>query len=178
MTTSLYEPDWHRIAREASAAGIVPASGDQPRIGLICIDMQESFCRPLPDRPRSEQLYVDGAEGDVQRTAQWIYRHAERLTRIIVTLDTHSTFQIFSPFWWIDPAGRFAEPFTVITPDDVRAGRWRPNPAVAGPYVEWSLYYVERLAAGGKMALTLWPVHCLLGAAGHSLHPALNEAIL
>ena len=36
---------------------------------------------------------------------------------------------------------------------------------------------MQRLARGGKYALTIWPYHAMLGGIGHALVPAVEEAI-
>ena len=61
---TLYYPDAARIAEEAAAAGLPPASADARNVHLLLIDMQVDFCHP------SGSLYVPGALGDVQRTVE------------------------------------------------------------------------------------------------------------
>ncbi len=63
-------------------------------------------------------------------------------------------------------------------------GRWRPNPEVARAleldedYLRrYLIHYVQRLARGGKYALTIWPYHAMLGGIGHALVPSVEEAI-
>jgi len=152
---------------------IPPACNDSQRLGLLLIDVQNTFCLP------EFELYVAGAEADNQRLCRFIYQHLAHLSEIIVTLDTHTAAQIFHPLFWVSPAGEHPPPLTTITLEDVRAGRWQPNPklphhsATLPAYVE---HYVAQLAAKGKFPLTIWPYHSMVGGIGHALVAAIEEA--
>ncbi len=148
----------HRIAK---------ARHDTSRIAAFGIDCQVAFCTP------GASLYVPGAEADTRRTIEWIYRNLDKLHTLAFSLDTHSVFQIFHPAWWVGRDGEPPAPFSVITHDDVLSGAWRP---VA--HEKESLEYTEKLAAGGKYVLTVWPYHALLGGLSHALVPALMEAAI
>ena len=100
------------------------------------------------------------------------------------TLDTHQALQIFHRALLVDAEGRHPEPFTLVTAEDVEAGRWRINPAAADglgldpDYAEEHLrYYTRTLEEGGKYNLTIWPFHAMLGGIGHALVSALEEAL-
>ncbi len=100
------------------------------------------------------------------------------------TLDTHQALQIFHRLLLVDAEGRHPEPFTLVTAEDVRSGRWRISPeAAAGlgldpDYAEQHLrYYTETLEAGGKYSLTVWPFHAMLGGIGYALVSAVEEAL-
>ncbi len=157
---------------------IAPAQKDAVRIGLLLIDVQNTFCLP------EFELYVAGAEADNQRLCQFIYQHLHRLTEIIVTLDTHIAGQIFHPLFWVNAAGEHPAPLTTITLEDVQQQRWQPNlhfhnsqgdydPADLRAYAQ---HYVAQLSAGGKFPLTIWPYHSMLGGIGHALVSAVEEA--
>lgn len=163
---TLFYPDVGRIAAEAAAAGLPPAIQDAQDVHLLLIDMQVDFCHPAGN------LYVPGALDDLRRTIEFIYRNAERITRITCSLDSHLPAQIFSPAWWTDAAGRHPAPFTIITADDVRSGLWRPRFAAAA-----SLRYVEELEQGHKKQLCIWPYHVQIGSPGHGLDPELWSAV-
>jgi nicotinamidase-related amidase len=174
----IYLEDAARVADEAeayrSSRAVAPAREDRTRIAVLAIDCQVAFCVP------GASLFVPGAVEDTRRAIEWLYRNVERLTTLVFTLDTHSVFQVFHPAAWVDAAGRHPAPFTVISADDVRSGRWRPALQPEG-FEDWKaacLEYCEGLAAGGKYVLTIWPYHALLGGIGHALVPALKEAAL
>lgn len=143
---------------------VPPAAGDRVRIAAFGIDVQVAFCLP------QGSLFVPGAVEDTTRALGFLYDHAEQLTTLILSLDTHHVFQIFHPSFWVDGEGRSPSPFTVITTADVREGRWVPT---RDP--EAALDYVERLEAGGKYVLTVWPYHALEGGVSHALVPAMME---
>jgi len=163
---ALFYPDVARIAAEAERAELPPASADTEQVYLLLIDMQVDFCHP------GGSLFVPGAGADIRRTIEFIYRHAARITRIACSLDSHLPHQIFAPAWWADAAGNHPQPFTLISAEDVRSGRWRP---LHEP--EWSRYYVEQLEREAKKQLTIWPYHVLIGSTGHALDPELWSAV-
>jgi nicotinamidase-related amidase len=162
----LYPPDVFTAVGAGSAAKLTPATTDERKIMLLLVDVQVDFVHP------DGALSVPGAVDDTRRTVEWIYQHAGRITSIGASLDSHLPIQIFSPAWWVDSAGKHPQPYTVITSDEVRAGRWQPV------YEQtWSADYVEKLEDQAKKELMIWPYHTLTGSQGHSLMPALYEAV-
>ena len=143
------------------------SSTDQLRVAVFAIDCQASFCHP------QGSLFVPGAVEDMGRALGWLYRNLGQITTLVLSQDAHLAFQIFHPAWWRDASGAPPAPFTPITADDVRSGRWIPNRAP-----EASLEYVTQLDVTQRYTLTIWPYHGLLGSVGQALMPALNEAVL
>ena len=168
---SLYLERAARVTEEARRYAVAhrvrPAREDRLRIAAFGIDAQVAFCQP------EASLFVPGAVEDSQRTLRWLYTHLDRITGLVFSMDTHRAFQIFHPAWWQDADGQPPPPLTVISPEDVRAGKWR-----ATRHPEESLAYCERLAATGRYVLTVWPYHALLGGLSHALLPAMMEASL
>lgn len=163
---TLFYPEVAALAQEAAGAGLPPASQDQQQIQLLIIDMQVDFCHP------QGTLHVPGALQDIRRLVEFIYRNAERISNITCSLDSHLPYQIFHPAWWADPEGHHPDPFTVITQEDVKQGRWRP---LLEP--EWSTAYVRKLEEGAKKQLTIWPYHVPIGGIGNALDPELWSAV-
>jgi len=163
---TLFYPDAAALAADAERARLPPAADDRPRVRLLLIDLQVDFCH------RQGALYVPGAEDDIRRVIHFIFRHAERISGITCSLDTHYPFQIFHAAWWADAAGRHPPPYTVITPADVEGGAWRP---CREP--EWSRAYVRRLQQQARKELVIWPYHVPLGGLGHALDPELWSAV-
>lgn len=169
--------DWatqHRIA---------PAVQDSPRICLLIIDAQNTFCIP------EFELFVGGRSGrgavdDNVRLCEFIYRNLGRITEIAPTMDTHTAMQIFHPIFWVDAMGKYPAPMTMIAFEDVQAGNWRVNPAIAASLAEgdvtslqaFALHYAKRLSRDGKYPLTIWPYHSMLGGIGHALVAAVEDA--
>ena len=160
-----------------------PAADDRFRVALVVVDMQNTFCTP------GFELFVAGRSGtgaldDSRRLCEFVYRNLGSLTQIVPTLDTHQALQIFHRALLVDAEGRHPEPYTLVTADDVEAGRWRINqPAADGlgldpDYAEEHLrYYTRTLEEGGKYNLTIWPFHAMLGGIGYALVSALEEAL-
>jgi nicotinamidase/pyrazinamidase len=163
----LFYPDLAAIAADADRAALRPAASDRLSVQLLIIDMQTDFCHD------QGSLNVPGALGDIRRLVEFIYRHAEHLTSLICTLDSHLPFQIFHPHWWADSSGAHPAPFTLISAADIEAGRWRP---LVAP--EYSRQYVRQLEAQAKKVLTIWPYHVLMGGLGNALDPELWSAVM
>jgi nicotinamidase-related amidase len=157
---------------------LAPAADDAFRICLVAVDVQNTFCTP------GFELVVPGAVGDNRRLCEFVYRNLGSITRIVPTLDTHQAVQIFHALWLVDERGEHPPPYTLVTVEDVERGVWRANPAAArnlGLDEEDAqrhlLHYVRSLERGGKLALTVWPYHALLGGIGHALVSAVEEAV-
>lgn len=164
---TLFYPDLQAIEAEAVAAALSPAALDEEKVQLLLIDMQIDFCH------EAGSLYVPGALGDIQRLVEFIYRHASSITGITCTLDSHLPFQIFHSPWWADREGNHPDPLTIITHDDIKAGKWRP---LVAP--EHSVNYVKQLEEGAKKQLTIWPYHVMMGGMGNMLDPELWSAVI
>jgi nicotinamidase-related amidase len=174
-------------AREAEAwaekHGMGPAAEDSFCLCLLAVDVQNTFC--IPDF----ELFVAGRSGtgavdDNRRLCEFVYRNLGTITQIFPSLDTHHAMQVFHAIWLVDEHGDHPAPYTLVSAEDVKAGRWRMNPAVAEAlgmdvdYAERHLaHYTRRLAEGGKYNLTIWPYHAMLGSIGHALVSAVEEAV-
>jgi nicotinamidase-related amidase len=174
-------------AREASAWAeeheLGRAAEDSPRICLLAVDVQNTFCIP------GFELFVAGRSGtgavdDNRRLCEFLYRNLGAITQIFPSLDTHHSMQVFHAIWLVDEHGEHPEPYSLVSPEDVATGRWRMNEAVAealgidADYARRHLeHYTRRLAEGGKYDLTIWPYHAMLGGIGHALVSAVEEAV-
>lgn len=151
------------------------------KIHVLIIDPQEDFCNP-----QTGKLYVTNAEKDMTRLAAMIDAYGEKIDDISVTLDSHHTIHIAHPIFWKNSAGQHPNPFTIISAAEVRSGVWtttQPSWLRKFPDDEngkrnfGALDYVERLEKGGKYPLCIWPPHCLIGSAGHSVYAPLYAAL-
>ncbi len=169
--------------RWAKQHHIPPAANDRFKTCLVAVDVQNTFCVP------GFELFVGGRSGtgavdDNRRLCEFIYRNLDVITRIAPTMDTHQATQIFHSVFWINDQGEHPAPFTLISEEDVKKGRWKFNPAlghtlgIAEDYAHRHLLnYAKALRTGGKYDLTVWPYHAMLGSIGHALVPAVEEAI-
>ena len=135
-----------------------------PKTLFLGIDIQQDFMD-------NGALGVPGAMQDVIRLGQFIYNNIEKISSIIVSLDTHEPAQIFHPYWWVDEAGNHPAPYTVIKPQDLTDGKWR---AVIDPAL--SKHYVRQLEKTGKQ-LIIWPYHCINGTTGWTLENQFSNII-
>ncbi|WP_222597839.1 cysteine hydrolase family protein [Euhalothece natronophila] len=157
---------------------------DETRIGLLLVDLQNTFCLP------EFELYVGGRSGkgaieDNIRLCQFIYHNLHRLTQIIITMDTHVAMQIFHPIFWINEKGEHPTPTTIISHEDIEQEVWHINPAIVPNFPKWSLegleayalHYARHLDSTGKYPLMIWPYHANLGSISHALVSSVEEAL-
>ncbi|TAK11873.1 MAG: isochorismatase [Anaerolineae bacterium] len=162
---------------------IEQAAASSPRVALFLVDVQNTFC--IPDF----ELFVGGHSGrgaveDNQRLCGFIYQNLAGISQITMTLDTHQAYQIFFASFLIGKDGSHPTPYTLVTRNDIREGRWRFNPDIAATlgltpeqgqkHLE---YYVAELSNSGRYDLTVWPYHGMLGGIGHALVSAVEEAV-
>ena len=162
--------------------GLEAAIKDAIRIGLLDIDMQNTFCNMLGE------LFVGGRSGtggvdDSVRLVEFIYRNLHRITGINNTLDTHRAFAVFHPTFLVNDAGQHPDPFILVSHEDVVNGVWRASPFMASAlnvklmaaqrHLE---HYTKELEKRGRYKLTIWPFHGLIGGKGHTLVSGLEEA--
>lgn len=178
-----YQERAGQARRWAAEYDLHPAAEDMYRISLIAVDIQNTFCIP------EFELFVAGRSGsgaidDNRRLCQFIYRNLHRITQITPTMDTHQAVQIFHPLYLVDAKGHHPDPYTLVSVEDVQAGRWRFNTAVAEmlgvdpAFGQRHLeHYTGELKKRGKYDLTVWPYHAMLGGMGHALVAAVEEAI-
>ena len=167
----------------AKVHNLSPTVGDAFKIALVCVDVQNTFCIP------GFELFVAGRSGigaveDNQRLCEFIYHNLDVLTRIMVTMDTHQVVHIFHSIFLINERGEHPAPLTLVSYEDVKAGRWRFNTDLAGSLgidpkfgQEHLVHYVKQLKEKSKYDLTIWPYHAMLGGIGHALVSSVEEAI-
>ncbi|MFN3476526.1 MAG: isochorismatase [Candidatus Methylomirabilales bacterium] len=183
----IWKVPYQERAREAEKwakqYNLQPAAHDRFRIGLMAVDVQNTFCIP------EFELFVSGRSGtgavdDNRRLCEFIYRNLDVITQIFPTMDTHQAMQIFHSIFLVNDRGEHPGPFTLISAEDVENGVWRFNPALGSSLKideeygqQYLLYYTKTLKKRGKYDLTIWPYHAMLGGIGHALVPAVEEAI-
>jgi len=136
---------------------------------LLIIDPQNDFIL------ETGTLSVPGAVEDSLRLSAAIERNLGEIDNIFVTMDTHAKFHIAHADFWSGPNGEKPAPFTEITVDDVKQGKWK---AANPEFAKHVLDYVCELAVENRFTLMVWPDHCLVGGSGHAVHEPLFQQLL
>lgn len=181
--SQVYRVRYEERARDAKTwrerHEVAPAANDAYRVGLLLIDVQNTFCIP------EHELFVAGRSGnaaveDNTRLCRFIYENLASITRIHATLDTHTAISIFHSVFLVDDAGEHPAPMTAVTLEDVESGRWRINPTVTeelGVDQEYLVHYCRSLSRDGSYSLMVWPYHAMLGGIGHAVVSAVEESL-
>ena len=165
---------------------------------LLIIDAQRDF------HPGGS-LAIPTASDDSQRVAALLHKHAARIDRVVATLDSHHKLHIGHPCFWTQTAtGKHPAPFTIISAQDLRDGKFTPHPKLQLPadlsravdpnvfagrdkvlqqdgvtldLTKYCIEYADRLEAKGRFQICVWPEHCLIGTAGHAIVDPILESI-
>jgi nicotinamidase/pyrazinamidase len=138
------------------------------RIDLLVIDPQVDFCDP------SGNLYVDGAEKDMERLSIMVKSFGPKIKKIHVTLDCHHRIDVAHPLMWRNSDGNNPDFFTIFGSKEIKDGTWTPIfPNLRQRFID----YCEGLEASGRYPLCIWPPHCLIGTKGNNVLPVLEEAL-
>jgi nicotinamidase-related amidase len=164
--SEIYLPQLQMVKEEAANVNVESSVKDKAgsKTAALLIDFQIDFCN------KQGALYVPEAEIDISNAIQFLFKNFEKITTIYPTLDTHIAYQIFYGLWWLDEEDKHPDPFTIITTNDVEAGKFKP---IVNPI--WSLEYIQNLEQNSNKPLCIWPEHTMLGTPGHALVPALYE---
>lgn len=163
---TLFYPDFRGIFQEARQdERTEDKTPEKPIVNLLLIDMQVDFCH------ENGSLYVPGAEEDIRRVIEFIFRHAANIQKIGCSLDTHLPHQIFHSSWWEDSEGMPPSPLSVLNNDDI-GEQWQPQ-----FHEQWSQEYVQKLEKKEQKELTIWPYHVLQGSVGNLLDQELYSAV-
>lgn len=139
----------------------------EKNVHVLAIDCQVDFTNP------NGALFVRGADQDMIRAANFIRKMSDQIDTIHATLDSHQEVHIAHPVFWINSNGENPSPFTVISSDDIKNGKWFVKNENLR---QWGLSYAENLEKNGKYPLRIWPPHCITGSANHALDPHFSDA--
>lgn len=134
-------------------------------IELLIVDPQNDFCSP------EGSMYIEGAEKDCNRVADFIRKHIDKIDSIHITMDMHPYYHIAHPIFWKSADGKEPEINTLITHADFVSGKYRPKDESLNKRVE---DYLVNLETRNRYVLTIWPPHCLIGGTG----ACVNEVLL
>ena len=136
---------------------------------LLLIDPQNGFCE------KNGALFVPGANEDCIRFSKAFSTNISIVNEVIVTLDTHQQYHIAHSMFWEDKNGQNPTPFTIITFEEVKNGKWKTSNPL---HQRWALHYVKKLEEGKRFALIIWPEHCLIGSHGHAVQQDIFSSLL
>lgn len=159
-----------------------PASDDVKRVLLIGIDWQNDFVlseqyKVGPGMPYGS-LSVPGARGDIRRWTRFIYDNLQKVTRIMLSVDTHQPNQIFHRAAWLDRDGNLVEPYTLIKPQDIwGSGNSQYKYVFVGGRNQWAIDCAKTLEENGKGGIFIWPDHCIEGTFGWNLETELMQMV-
>lgn len=128
---------------------IAPAITDINKTLLLVIDPQFDF-------EDNGTLSVPGAIEDFKRLLRFAYANLDKISQIIISLDTHFLFHVFSNCCWKDKNGNYVAPYTMITKEACDAGEYTPV-----MYPSIFKKYLEGLDETSKKKLIIWTQHCL-----------------
>ena len=138
------------------------------KLHIIGIDLQNDFCQP------DGKLSVPKALDAAINVANMIKRLENKIDDIHLTQDSHHEVHVAHPIYWKDSKGNHPNPFTIITSQEIKDGKW----TTTKPYLfKKAFEYVETLEKNGRYPLCIWPPHCLIGSPGHNIVPEVWEAV-
>lgn len=144
---------------------------------LLLVDPQNDFC-DLPVRRLNDYrptLPISGAYMDMKRVAEFIRAQEPGFfDTVVVTLDSHPEVAIERPGFWKDERGNQPAPFTSVSLQDVKSGKFSP---VDGSLLSDVLAYLDALEAAGKYEHRIWPDHCVDGQQGAAVVDVIAEAL-
>jgi nicotinamidase/pyrazinamidase len=174
------------------------------KLTLLLIDVQNDF-------HAGGSLAIPGADADTVRIASFIRNHMCQIDRIIATLDSHYKLHIAHPSFWISGEDTengsdliHPQPFTIITSDEIKTGRWMPRSDInVKAYdassidldifdcdddlvdaetgnINMALYcyhYAKKLETAGRFNICIWPEHCCIGSTGHAVVNNIYQAL-
>ena len=158
--------EWYNSKRDAALAD------ENPKTSVFIIDPQRDF-------HHGGSLAVPGADADSQRIADMIMKNKHNIHEIFVSLDSHHPSHIAHAAFWVGKNNNNKPaPFTTITYKDIVDEVWQPRDhSPDSEVLEWCKIYTKALERKGRMTLTIWPDHCIIGSKGHAIEENINEAL-
>lgn len=135
----------------------------------VIIDPQNDF---IDDQTNSPSLAVNGALENMRNINKVLL--ADNVNEVLVTLDTHAVMDIAHTAWWRDASGKEISPFTAITSEDIKSGKYL---CADSENTDYSIGYAKTLEDGGKYTHFVWPNHCIVGSKGHEVHALVKDAL-
>lgn len=125
---------------------------------LIIVDPQNDFCDP------EGSLYVPDAEKDCDRIAKIIQDFD--FGNIFVTMDMHHEYSMYHNIFW----NEYNEQYITVNKDNYLT-----------KYTPRNIHDIDRIKnmfiCQRNKQIDVWPVHCVIGEWGSSIHPVIANAL-
>ena len=108
----------HPSMGSSSVLNGCPVEDHYGGVCVLLIDPQNDF------HPPNGSLAVPGAIEDSETVMKLIQERGSKLSRCVVTLDTHHRMHIAHGAFWMGKDGKSPAPFTQICAADIQAGTW------------------------------------------------------
>lgn len=158
------------------------------KFNLLIIDPQNDFIDSSYPGSDFGRLAVVGASQDIPKISDLIKNHADKIDKIVVSMDTHTVFHIGHRFWrsvddnTIAPGGTT---FTIeagnIKGSDGKTYEVNVKPEHKAAMNKYAKKYIETVinegANDGRNIPCTWAVHCIQGTEGWKVHPDLVSAL-
>lgn len=160
---------------------------------LVLVDPQRSFCEKIDagiqQGLHTGELYVDGAEEDMQRLGSLLEDIAYLFDSVTITRDCHPVSHISHPCWFFNERGAYPAPFTqmevrgdsTIVGVEVRGGvkteigeYYVTNP----DQLHHTFMYIREMEKNGRGPHIIWPYHCLTGTPGNLVVNSVMEPLI
>jgi nicotinamidase-related amidase len=164
----------------------------EDRFNLLIIDPQNDFIDAPYTGSSLGRLPVVNAKDDIPRISELIETHADKIDKIVVSMDTHTIFHIGHRFWRSPLDGSIAPPGTTFSVNDdgqiigtLGDVKKEYNVNVGILHVKtmnkYAREYIKMVTESGKTdgrnTPCTWNVHCIQGTEGWKVHPAIVKVL-
>lgn len=181
-------PHSRQIIQEAQAVrkqhNIQPAHLSPHERRVIFVDPQNTFCEVIDGE---FELLVANAPEHLANGAEFLYKYADKIEEVVVTIDSHSMWQIDCPGWWVDRQGNIVTDNVQISYADFKRGDYDVNPQMeflnsAGlDYKTLRAYtaeYLKAVEAERGEVHAKWMAHAQVFSISHAVAPILYDALM
>lgn len=131
---------------------------------------------PQVDFHRGGSCAIKDADISSESVSNFISFNKDGIEEIYVGLDSHHRMHISHAVFWTNAFGESPLPHTQLTFQSINDCEWKPRDQ-AQEIQEYIRNYAKELESKKRMAIHIWPEHCLIGSPGHAVVPGINSAL-
>lgn len=149
-----------------------PKKGETTQIGrnvMLLLDPQVDF-------HKGGSCPVKGSDISSESVSNFISYNKDGIEEIFVGLDSHHRMHISHSVFWTNAYGESPLINTQLSYQAINDCEWTPRDQ-AQEIQEYVLNYAKELENKKRMAIHIWPEHCLIGSPGHAVVPSINKAL-